>query len=68
GYDTRGTGGIFGAGTRTAIRNWQRANGFEETGYLTQEQVSRIYQQTSQAGTRTGQPSAAQVESRLNLR
>ncbi|HUF85929.1 MAG TPA: peptidoglycan-binding protein [Thermohalobaculum sp.] len=65
GYDTRGTDGLFGSGTRTAIRNWQRANGFEETGYLTQQQLSRIYQQTSQGGppadTAPSDPAAAEA-------
>ena len=65
GYDTRGTGGTFGSGTRTAIRNWQRANDFEETGYLTGEQVAMINRQARQAGT--GGPSPAEVEARLNL-
>ena len=64
GYDTRGTGGVFGPGTRTAIRNWQRANDLEETGYLTQEQVAAINRQAGQA--RTG-ATPAQVEDRLNL-
>ncbi len=67
GYDTRGTGGVFGSGTRTAIRNWQRANDFDETGYLTQEQVSLVYDQSGQAGTGTGGRTAAEVEAALNL-
>ena len=39
GYDTRGVDGIFGPGTRTAITNWQQANGLEATGFLTAEQI-----------------------------
>ncbi len=51
GYDTRGTDGVFGSGTRTAIRNWQRANDYDETGYLTDAQISLIHEQTARAGT-----------------
>lgn len=38
-YDTRGVDGIFGPGSRNAISNWQKENGFEATGFLTAEQV-----------------------------
>lgn len=71
GYDTRGTGGVFGSGTRTAIRNWQRANGLEETGYLTAEQVAMIDRQAAQqAGSPAqGQPPAdpAAAEAALGM-
>lgn len=46
-YDTRGVDGIFGQGTRRAIRNWQQINGFAQTSYLTTEQISRIDAQAS---------------------
>lgn len=46
-YDTRGVDGIFGQGTRRAIRNWQQINGFAQTSYLTREQISRIDAQAS---------------------
>lgn len=46
-YDTRGVDGIFGPGTRGAIRNWQQNNGFNQTSYLTGEQISRIDGQAS---------------------
>ncbi|SPJ23396.1 peptidoglycan-binding domain-containing protein [Palleronia abyssalis] len=42
GYDTRGIDGIFGSGTRGAIRGWQQSRGFEPTGYLTQAQVDAL--------------------------
>ncbi|PWE29924.1 hypothetical protein DDZ14_16460 [Maritimibacter sp. 55A14] len=42
GYDTRGTEGVFGAGTRGAIQAWQSANGEEPTSYLTADQIARI--------------------------
>ncbi|PUB11040.1 peptidoglycan-binding domain-containing protein [Yoonia sediminilitoris] len=41
-YNTRGVDGIFGPGTRGAVRNWQQRNGFEQTSFLTREQISRI--------------------------
>ena len=39
GYDPRGVDGIFGRGTRAAIAAWQKANSFDETGYLTGNQI-----------------------------
>ena len=39
-YDTRGVDGIFGPGSRNAISNWQEANGFEATGFVTAEQIA----------------------------
>lgn len=44
GHDTRGVDGIFGPGSRNAIRNWQQANGFEATGFLTAEQIAMLNQ------------------------
>ncbi|MFN3662780.1 peptidoglycan-binding protein [Yoonia sp.] len=46
-YDTRGVDGIFGTGTRRAIRNWQQINGFTQTSFLTTEQINRIDAQAS---------------------
>ncbi len=42
GYNTRGVDGIFGPGSRNAIRNWQQTNGFQQTSFLTREQIDRI--------------------------
>jgi peptidoglycan hydrolase-like protein with peptidoglycan-binding domain len=70
GYDTRGTDGIFGYGTRTAIRNWQRANGLEDTGYLSADQIALLDQQAAGlAGAPSGRPPAdpAAAEAALNL-
>lgn len=39
-YDTRGVDGIFGPGSRKAISNWQEANGFEATGFVSAEQIA----------------------------
>jgi peptidoglycan hydrolase-like protein with peptidoglycan-binding domain len=41
-FDTRGVDGIFGPGSRGAIRNWQQDNGFAQTSYLTASQINRI--------------------------
>ncbi|SFR51364.1 Putative peptidoglycan binding domain-containing protein [Yoonia tamlensis] len=46
-YNTRGVDGIFGQGSRRAIRNWQQSNGFAQTSFLTAEQISRIDAQAS---------------------
>lgn len=41
-YEPRGIDGIFGPGSRAAIRRWQEANAFEVTSYLTREQITRL--------------------------
>lgn len=46
-FNTRGVDGIFGPGTRGAIRNWQQINGFAQTSYLTTAQINRIDGQAS---------------------
>jgi len=50
GHDPRGIDGLFGPGTRTAIRLWQRANDLAETGYLTGEQAALLQSQSAEAG------------------
>ncbi|WP_322891249.1 MULTISPECIES: peptidoglycan-binding domain-containing protein [unclassified Yoonia] len=60
-YDTRGVDGIFGQGTRRAIRNWQQINGFAQTSYLTTEQISRI---DAQASRRQAERDAADAQAR----
>lgn len=42
GYDTRGVDGIFGRGTRGAIRGWQEAEGETATGFLTADQIAKL--------------------------
>ncbi len=44
GHNPRGIDGIFGPGSRAAITAWQRAAGYQATGYLTGEQVTRLSQ------------------------
>lgn len=60
-YNTRGVDGIFGPGTRGAIRNWQQTNGFAQTGYLNAEQISRI---DAQASRRAAEIEAEEAEAR----
>ncbi|MFD1342811.1 peptidoglycan-binding protein [Litorisediminicola beolgyonensis] len=42
GFDPRGIDGIFGQGTRAAIRRWQEASGQDVTSYLDGPQVARL--------------------------
>jgi peptidoglycan hydrolase-like protein with peptidoglycan-binding domain len=42
GYNTRGIDGIFGPGSRSAIAGWQRANGYDDTGFLAPGQVAAL--------------------------
>lgn len=42
GYDTNGVDGVFGRGSRSAIRRWQAANSVGANGYLTRAQISLI--------------------------
>ncbi len=45
GHDPRGIDGILGPGSRSAIRAWQKANGFPETGYLSGNQLRLLREQ-----------------------
>ncbi|PJI86166.1 putative peptidoglycan binding protein [Yoonia maricola] len=60
-FDTRGVDGIFGPGTRGAIRNWQQSNGFAQTSFLTAEQINRI---DAQASRRTAEIEAEEERAR----
>ncbi|WP_136442949.1 peptidoglycan-binding protein [Pacificoceanicola onchidii] len=39
GHGTRGVDGIFGSGTRNAVKSWQRATGRVQSGYLDRPQI-----------------------------
>jgi peptidoglycan hydrolase-like protein with peptidoglycan-binding domain len=56
GHDPRGVDGVFGPGTRTAIRLWQRANDLTETGYLDPEQFTLLINQADAASRPQGSP------------
>ena len=45
GYDTNGVDGLFGQGTRRAIRQWQKANSRSDTGFLNRVEISLIKEQ-----------------------
>lgn len=45
GFNPRGIDGIFGRGTRAAVTEWQKAQGFSATGYVTREQVALLEEQ-----------------------
>ena len=47
GFDTRGVDGLFGAGTRGAVRSWQAREGLEQTGYLDAGQIATLDRQAA---------------------
>lgn len=60
GFNTRGIDGLFGPGTRGAIRSWQSRFDLDMTGYLTRDQV---FQLAGQAARR-----AAEIEAEERAR
>ncbi|MGB0928093.1 MAG: caspase family protein [Pikeienuella sp.] len=42
GYDTRGVDGVFGRGTRGAIRGWQESEGIPATGFIAAGQAKQL--------------------------
>jgi peptidoglycan hydrolase-like protein with peptidoglycan-binding domain len=46
-FDPRGIDGIFGPGTRSAVTDWQQQNGFQQTSYLSREQIARVEAQAA---------------------
>lgn len=70
GYDTAGTDGSFGPGTRRAIALWQRDRNYDQTGTLTAAQATEILRGTrgTTAGSATTPSTGpAQVEAALGL-
>ena len=47
GFDTNGIDGIFGSGTRAAIRDWQSAGNRTATGYVTRDDINALSQQAA---------------------
>ena len=45
GFDPRGIDGLFGRGSRNAIRRWQLRNGYDNQGWLTAEMVTKLTEQ-----------------------
>ena len=60
-FNTRGVDGIFGPGTRGAVRNWQQQNGFTQTGFLNTAQINRI---DAQASRRAAEIEAEEAKAR----
>ena len=68
GYNTRGVDGVFGKGTRRAIRDWQATNGYRSTGRLTEAQFNAIIG-SSRASLPLGhQPTTAAVDAVPSVR
>ena len=65
GFDPRGIDGVFGPGTRAALAEWQRAQGFDPTGYLKAEQAGRL---SEQAGRRAAEIEAEAAAQRAEAR
>jgi len=49
GFNTRGVDGIFGNGTRTAIRDWQARGGRQASGFVDAAQIRTLEQQAAEA-------------------
>ncbi len=58
GFDPKGIDGVFGAGSRTAISDWQRRFGHAPTGFLTREQLVQL---SSQADRRRAELATEQA-------
>ncbi|MCB1332352.1 MAG: peptidoglycan-binding protein [Roseivivax sp.] len=67
GFDTRGIDGIFGKGTRGAISAWQKQNGFDATGFVDPEQVTRLDAQAERRAAELEQEAAARRAERERL-
>ena len=52
GLDPKGVDGVFGPGSRAAIKNWQERNAERVTGFLTRDQILRL---TAQADRRAAE-------------
>lgn len=59
GYNTRGADGAWGNNTRTAIRNWQTANGFAASGYVTRQDLALMSSQYAALPKSQAQPAPA---------
>ena len=56
GFDPNGVDGVFGDGTRDAIRDWQQAQGLAITGYLDRQAAERLSAFAARAGLESGRP------------
>lgn len=65
GYDPKGVDGLFGNGTRAAIRAWQRNTGQAATGYMTAAQVKALRADAQTRGTEAARGSGAALDEDL---
>jgi peptidoglycan hydrolase-like protein with peptidoglycan-binding domain len=52
GFDPRGIDGVFGGGSRRAIGDWQRENGYPSTGYIQRDEIPILARQAGAEGDR----------------
>lgn len=64
GHDPRGIDGVFGPGSRGAIKAWQTANKHTATGFLTRDQITGI---SAQAAIRAAELEAEAEARRVEL-
>ena len=64
GFDPGGADGVFGPGTRAALRAWQRAQGASATGYLTRESAAELRAEGAEARAAALERAAARLERR----
>ena len=62
GFDPRGADGVFGPGTRAALRRWQRAEGKTVTGYLRNSTEVAILRAAAAAARATASVARARAE------
>lgn len=65
GYDPKGADGLFGAGTREAIRAWQRNTGQRATGYVTAAQITSLRGDADARGSEASGSRAAAIDEDL---
>jgi peptidoglycan hydrolase-like protein with peptidoglycan-binding domain len=59
GFDPKGIDGVFGAGSRRAIAGWQGRNGYDDTAYLTRDQIVKLTEQADARATELEREGAA---------
>ncbi|WP_405401903.1 peptidoglycan-binding protein [Paracoccus sp. Ld10] len=65
GYDPKGADGLFGTGTREAIRTWQRDTGERVTGYVTAAQLRSLQSDAAGRNPAPSQDRAAAIDEEL---
>ena len=60
GFDPGGIDGAFGPGTRAALTDWQRVEGYEPTGHLGADQIVRLREQAARRAVEIEAEAAAQ--------